>query len=129
MQVRGVDRILSLPPTDRPMAINVVVYGDRYQVTVSPPEGPFWRSSEALTATDVLAKLSSLGCHSTNITDALSAADPNWAVRHDEELQRGRHGPLHEGMDVKREDMTGSAFGKRTLPRAPGGSVPIRASH
>ena len=72
------------------VAINVFRHGDRYQVALSPPEGAFWRSTEALSATDVLAKLSSLGCHSTDITDALTAADPTWKLRHDNEVLRRR---------------------------------------
>jgi hypothetical protein len=60
-----------------------------------PPEGPHWRSSEAMTATAVLEKLSGLGCHSTDITDALHEADPGWTVKHDEEVRRRRGiGPM-----------------------------------
>jgi hypothetical protein len=59
-------------------------------VEVSPPEGPRWHSVEPLTATEVMTQLSELGCHSTDITDALSAADPGWAVRHDAEVLRRR---------------------------------------
>ena len=72
------------------MAISVLIYGDGYQVAVSPPVGPFWKSSDALSATEVLEKLAQLGCHSTDITDALSAADPKWAARHNEEALRQR---------------------------------------
>jgi hypothetical protein len=68
------------------VAIEISKYGDRYQVAVSPPEGSFWRSAGALSATDVLAKLSALGCHSTDITDALTSADPTWKLRHDAEV-------------------------------------------
>jgi hypothetical protein len=72
------------------VAIDVTKYGDRYHVAVSPPEGPHWRSREPLTAREVMARLSELGCHSTDITDALYAADPRWTTRHDEEVARRR---------------------------------------
>jgi hypothetical protein len=44
-----------------------------------------------MSATEVLAQLSELGCHSTDITDALSAANPNWAASHDDEVRRRRN--------------------------------------
>jgi len=75
--------------------IKVTCYGDRYNVSVSPPEGTEWRSSEAMTATAILEKLSALGCHSTDVTDALYAADPGWTAKHDEEVRRRRKiGPV-----------------------------------
>lgn len=72
------------------MALCIFKHGDRYQVAVSQPHAPPWRSTEPLTATEVLEKLASLGCHSTDITDALYAADPGWATKHDEEVLRRR---------------------------------------
>jgi len=72
------------------MALSIFKHGDRYQVAVSQPHGMPWRSTEPLTATEVLEKLASLGCHSTDITDALYAADPGWAAKHDEEVLRRR---------------------------------------
>jgi len=72
------------------VAISVQVSGDRYQVSVSPPQGPPWQSAEALTATEVLEKLSDLGCHSTDITDALYAANPDWGFAHGTEVGRRR---------------------------------------
>jgi hypothetical protein len=72
------------------MAIEVEVVGDRYAVAVSPPHGSEWRSPEPLSATQVLEALSALGCHSTDITDALYAADPDWTVAHDAEVLRKR---------------------------------------
>ncbi len=81
------------------MAIDVTKHGDRYHVSVSPPEGPPWRSREPLTATQVLTRLSAIGCHSTDVTDALTAADPKWTVRHDQEVGRLRnvHGVPRSG--------------------------------
>ena len=73
------------------MAISVTKHGDRYEVAVSPPQSANWQSSEPLTATQVLERLGALGCHSTDITDALYAADPAWADAHDAEIRRRRH--------------------------------------
>ena len=65
--------------------------GDRFAVEVSPPHSREpWHTAEPLTATDVLEKLSRLGRHSTDITDALDAADPSWTVAHDAEVRRQR---------------------------------------
>jgi len=77
------------------MPIEIIKHGAGYHVTLSPPEGPLWRSDAIMTATEVLARLSSLGCHSTDITDAIHAADPAWSMLHDEEVlrRRSRHGP------------------------------------
>lgn len=79
------------------MAISVFVYGEKYQVAVSPPNGPAWRSTEPMTATEILKKLSELGCHSTDITDALYSADPLWGKKHDAEVMRRRK--MVEGKD------------------------------
>jgi hypothetical protein len=79
------------------VAISVFVYGDKYQVAVSPPHGPEWRSYEAMTATEILKKLGELGCHSTDITDALYAADPQWGRKHDAEVMRQRERRHAEG--------------------------------
>ena len=43
-----------------------------------------------MTASELLGRLSALGCHSTDITDALYEADPQWAVEHDAEVRRRR---------------------------------------
>jgi hypothetical protein len=73
------------------MAITVTPVGtNQYEVAVSPPDGPPWRSDEPLTATEVLETLSSLGCHSTEITDALYASGSDWTVFHDAEVRRRR---------------------------------------
>lgn len=73
------------------MGISVIKSGDRYEVAVSPPEGANWQSSAPLTATQVLERLSALGCHSTDITDALYAADPSWTEAQDAEVRHRRH--------------------------------------
>ena len=79
------------------LALSIFKHGDSYQVAVSPPHGSLWRSTEPLTATEVLEKLSSLGCHSTDITDALYAADPGWAAKHDAEVLRRRQAAKDRG--------------------------------
>lgn len=81
------------------MAISVFIYGEKYQVAVSPPEGPNWRSSEPMTATEILEKLLELGCHSTDITDALYEADPQWGKKHDQEVLRRRQLRTIDGGD------------------------------
>lgn len=73
------------------MAIRITAQGDLYVVSLTPPEHTPWRSSKRMSATEVLAQLSELGCHSTDITDALSAANPNWAASHDDEVRRRRN--------------------------------------
>lgn len=59
-------------------------------VDVSPPHGLPWQSPAPMTSTEVLRKLSELGCHSTDITDALYAADGDWRVSHDQEVLERR---------------------------------------
>lgn len=69
------------------MPITITRHGEgRYQVAVSPPEGTYWRSQSPIAAREILEKLSRLGCHSTDITDALYAADPSWAKAYDKEV-------------------------------------------
>lgn len=71
--------------------LNVAKVGDRFAVEVSPPHSREpWRTTKPLSATDVLEKLSNLGCHSTDITDALYEADPSWTAAHDAEVRRRR---------------------------------------
>jgi hypothetical protein len=53
------------------MPIEIRQVGDGFMVEVTPPHGE-WRSPVPIPPTDVLAKLSALGCHSTDITDALA---------------------------------------------------------
>lgn len=69
------------------MPITVHKHGEgRYQVAVSPPEGSYWRSSSPVTAREIFEKLPGLGCHITDISDALYAADPLWAAAYDKEV-------------------------------------------
>jgi hypothetical protein len=54
------------------MPITISMNGDGYDVAISPPHGGPWRSPGPLSSpTEVLETLSDLGCHSTDITDAL----------------------------------------------------------
>jgi hypothetical protein len=69
--------------------IKISMVGDEYEVIVSRPGGS-WRSPAPMTASEVLEKLSQMGCHSTDIADALYAADLGWGKRHDEEVARRR---------------------------------------
>lgn len=57
--------------------------GDRYSATVTPPHGngSLWSSPEPLTASKLIDVLGELGCHTTDITDALYEADPLWLKR------------------------------------------------
>ena len=83
----------------RDVAIRVLVEGERYQVIVTPPEGAHGQSSEAMSAAEVLRKLQELGCHSTDITHALYAADPQWTSKHDEEVRTRRRLTSDESED------------------------------
>ena len=82
--------LLENSTTVRRLGLSIVRHGEGYQVAVNPPHCAAWGSTEPLTATKVLEKLASLGYHSTDITDALYAADPGWAGKHDGEVLRRR---------------------------------------
>jgi hypothetical protein len=71
------------------MAIEITRSGDRFMVEVTPPHGE-WRSLAPMSATEVLAELSALGCHSTDITDALDASGADWPPGHDAEVRQRR---------------------------------------
>jgi hypothetical protein len=72
------------------VAIRVRPSGDRFEVEVTPPDAATWRSGSPLTATEVLERLSALGCHSTAIADALDASGVDWRPVHDAEVERRR---------------------------------------
>jgi hypothetical protein len=57
--------------------------GDKYVATVSPPHGQAtpWMSREPMTAQELIDKLQDLGCHTTDIGDAMFEADPLWLNR------------------------------------------------
>jgi hypothetical protein len=60
--------------------ITIYKADDKYQVVVGPPEGSTWRSKTSMTPEEIFNKLSDLGCHTTDISDALYAADPFWTM-------------------------------------------------
>jgi hypothetical protein len=67
-----------------------VLSENQYRVSVSPPHGPEWETSVPLNATEVREQLKQLGCHSTDVSDALLAADPDWTEHHAAEVLRRR---------------------------------------
>ena len=69
------------------MPIIIRKAGDRYSVSVSPPEGSYWRSNEPMTPLAIFKKLVSLGSHTTDISDAFYAADPFW-TRHENDEEK-----------------------------------------
>ena len=67
------------------MPIEIYRSDDKYLVSVSPPDGRSWRSVDPMTVKQIFDRLVELGCHTTDISDALYAADPFWVNReHDE---------------------------------------------
>lgn len=72
------------------MSLDVAYESGGYRVSVSSPHAEPWQSPRLLTATEVLEELSARGCHSTDITDALYSANPNWTQDHDAEVRRRR---------------------------------------
>jgi hypothetical protein len=90
------------------MGLRIKRVNDGYRVNVSPPHGRLWRSDHAMPPTDVLARLEELGCHSTDVTDALDAADVEWAdaggrtdfgwaTQHDAEVLQRRANAASQG--------------------------------
>ncbi len=84
------------------MPVDITYEGGRYRVKLSPPHGAPWVSS-LLTATEVLEQLSARGCHSTDITDALFTANPDWPQAHDAVVRRRRELDLNATRDAGRE--------------------------
>lgn len=63
------------------MAIRVTRVKDLFTASVTPPHGRLgdWITSEPLEASALIRKLrDEVGCHTTDITDALYEADPLW---------------------------------------------------
>ena len=71
------------------MPISVTRRSDKFEVELTPPDGN-WQSTDLMSATKVLARLSEMGCHSTAITDALDASGADWRPGHDAEVLRRR---------------------------------------
>lgn len=81
------------------MSVDIAYEVGRYRVNLSPPQGAPWVSL-LLTATEVLEQLSARGCHSTDVTDALFAANPAWPETHDAEVRRRREVELNAILDA-----------------------------
>jgi hypothetical protein len=54
-----------------------------YLASVSQPHGQRWTATEPVSLHSLIVKLQDLGCHQTDIGDALSEADPDWQLRLD----------------------------------------------
>ena len=72
------------------MPITIWKADDKYQVSVSRPEGSTWRSTTPMTVCEIVDKLIDLGCHTTDIGDAFYEADPFWTEK---EGKRGTSPP------------------------------------
>jgi hypothetical protein len=68
------------------MPITIRRHGDKYDVKVTPPHGrgTYWTSPEPLSGAEVVRRLEELGCHQTDIGDAMFEADPLWLNRLEE---------------------------------------------
>jgi len=62
------------------MAIEIIRGRTGYRASASPPHSKngVWQSSGELTASEVVHILQELGCHQTDIGDALFKANPDW---------------------------------------------------
>lgn len=67
------------------MPVVVVKIGDLYEAEVTPPHGRgrAWHSPGPQTLVALIASLEDLGCHETDIGDALYLADPDWLSQAD----------------------------------------------
>lgn len=65
------------------VAIRIERVGNLYRAEVSPPHagGSSWTTPKPMTVDDLIAALRDLGCHQTDIGDALYQADPEWQLR------------------------------------------------
>jgi hypothetical protein len=75
-----------IDPRGQPVAINVKRVGNLFTATVTPPHGRLgnWSTEEPLEAWVLIRKLrDEVGCHTTDITDALYDEDPFWSNRSD----------------------------------------------
>lgn len=65
------------------MPIRIKREGEGYSAQVTPPHGggSNWTSDSPMTLDDLIEHLRSLGCHQTDIGDALNLADPEWLSR------------------------------------------------
>jgi hypothetical protein len=65
------------------MAIRIKFVNGGYVADVTPPHSQQgeWACQEPLTLNELIAQLRKLGCHTTDIGDALYEADPHWETR------------------------------------------------
>lgn len=65
------------------MPIEIKRDGDRYTAVVTPPHGrgERWASPNRMSASELVDALRELGCHTTDISDAMFEADPFWLNR------------------------------------------------
>jgi hypothetical protein len=80
----GIDEHPLIDHRRQPVGINVKRVGNLFAATVTPPHGngSFWSTSEPLEAWVLIQKLrDEVGCHTTDITDALYDEDPFWSNR------------------------------------------------
>ena len=65
------------------MTIVVRKTPEGYLAQVTPPHGgpSDWSSAEPMGLADLIDQLRALGCHQTDIGDALYEADPDWVSK------------------------------------------------
>lgn len=80
---------MSPHPYASQMAIRVTRTGDKFDVEVTRPHGE-WQSPAPLTAHEVMTQLSSIGCHQTDVMDALTESGTDWVPGYDAEVLRRR---------------------------------------
>lgn len=65
------------------MSIEIRILDDLYEASVRPPHGRVpWDSPHPMRVGDLIDALLALGCHQTDIGDALFEADPDWGFRY-----------------------------------------------
>lgn len=72
------------------MALEIRYEGGRYHLSVGPPDASESHTATVETPTEAMATLSTWGCHSTDITNALDATGHDWRPEHDDEVVRRR---------------------------------------
>ena len=59
-----------------PIVIRKIEGGYTGQVT--PPHAEAWQTEQPVTASELVSALRELGCHTTDIADAFTQANPDW---------------------------------------------------
>lgn len=92
------------------MPIRIQRVGELYAAVVTPPHGRGepWSTPAALPLQELVERLEELGCHQTDIGDALFEADPLWQERTqaggrgvslERSSQRGEPGEINQNRD------------------------------